>query len=149
MDWAQAISEAVRYIESHITDDITVCDVADHVNISPFYFQKGFSILCGFSLMEYVRNRRMALAGQELITSDVTVMELAMKYGYDSPDSFTRAFSRFHGYTPLAVRRNKTMVKTFAPLNLTISLKGGYSMDYRIVKKRSVQRSGVSPGVRL
>ncbi len=91
----------------------------------------------------------MALAGQELITSDVTVMELAMKYGYDSPDSFTRAFSRFHGYTPLAVRRNKTMVKTFAPLKLTISLKGGYSMDYRIVKKRSVQRSGVSPGVRL
>ncbi len=137
MDWAQAISEAVRYIESHITDDITVCDVADHVNISPFYFQKGFSILCGFSLMEYVRNRRMALAGQELITSDVTVMELAMKYGYDSPDSFTRAFSRFHGYTPLAVRRNKTMVKTFAPLKLTISLKGGYSMDYRIVKKEA------------
>ncbi len=137
MDWARAISEAVRYIESHITDDITVCDVADHVNISPFYFQKGFSILCGFSLMEYVRNRRMALAGQELITSDVTVMELAMKYGYDSPDSFTRAFSRFHGYTPLAVRRNKTMVKTFAPLKLTISLKGGYSMDYRIVKKEA------------
>ena len=144
MDWARAISEAVRYIESHITDDITVCDVADHVSISPFYFQKGFSILCGFSLMEYVRNRRMALAGQELITSDVTVMELAMKYGYDSPDSFTRAFSRFHGYTPLAVRRNKTMVKTFAPLKLTISLKGGYSMDYRIVKKEAFSVLGAA-----
>lgn len=123
MEWAEAISEAIKYIESHITEDITMYEVADHVNISPFYFHKGFSILCGYSIAEYIRNRRMALAGEELITSDITVMELAMKYGYDSPDSFTKAFSRFHGYTPLAVRKNKTMIKTFAPLKLTISLK--------------------------
>ena len=94
MEWAEAISAAINYIESHITDNITLYDVADHVNISPFYFQKGFSILCGYSIAEYMRNRRMALAGKELITSDITVMELAMKYGYDSPDSFTKAFSR-------------------------------------------------------
>lgn len=137
MEWVEAISEAVRYIESHITEDITVNDVADHVNISPFYFQKGFSILCGYSIMEYVRNRRMALAGEELVASDITVMELAMKYGYDSPDSFTKAFSRFHGNTPLAVRKNKAMIKIFAPLKLTISLKGGYIMDYRIAKKET------------
>lgn len=137
MEWAEAISEAVKYIESHLTEDITMYDVAEHVNISPFYFHKGFSILCGYSITEYIRNRRMALAGTELITSDITVMELAMKYGYDSPDSFTKAFSRFHGYTPLAVRKNKTMVKSFAPLKLTILLKGGYTMDYRIVKKEA------------
>ncbi|MDE7233350.1 MAG: AraC family transcriptional regulator, partial [Lachnospiraceae bacterium] len=81
MEWAEAISAAINYIESHITDNITIYDVANHVNISPFYFQKGFSILCGYSIAEYVRNRRMALAGEELITSDITVMELAMKYG--------------------------------------------------------------------
>lgn len=144
MDWAQAISEAVRYIESHITDDITICDVAGHVNISPFYFQKGFRILCGFSIMEYVRNRRMALAGAELISDDITVTELAMKYGYDSPDSFTRAFSRFHGHTPLAVRRDRTMIRTFAPLKLTISLKGGYIMDYRMVKKEAFSVLGAA-----
>ncbi len=123
MEWSEAVGEAVRYMESHIMEDITMHDVAEHVHISPFYFHKGFSMLCGYSIAEYIRNRRMALAGEELITSDVTVMELAMKYGYDSPDSFTKAFSRFHGYTPLAVRKNKTMVKTFAPLKLTISLK--------------------------
>lgn len=67
-----------------------------------------------------------------------------MKYGYDSPDSFTKAFSRFHGYTPLAVRKNKTMIKTFAPLKLTISLKGGYIMDYRIVKKEAFTVLGAS-----
>ncbi|MDE6606870.1 MAG: AraC family transcriptional regulator [Lachnospiraceae bacterium] len=137
MEWEKAIKDAVRYIESHITEDITINDVADHIHISPFYFHKGFSILCGYSVMEYIRNRRMALAGEELITSDITVIELAMKYGYDTPDSFTRAFSRFHGYTPLTVRKEKTMLKTFAPLKLTISLKGGYIMDYRITKKEA------------
>lgn len=137
MEWAEAISKAVQYIESHITEDITMYEVAGHVNISPFYFQKGFSILCGYSIAEYIRKRRMSLAGEELITSDITVMELAMKYGYDSPDSFTKAFSRFHGNTPLTVRKNKIMIKTFAPLKLTISLKGGYVMDYRIVKKEA------------
>lgn len=137
MEWAKAIKDAVEYMERHITEDITMYDVANHVNISPFYFHKGFSILCGYSITEYIRMRRLALAGEELLTSDITVMDLAMKYGYDSPDSFTKAFSRFHGHTPMTVRKNKTMIKAFAPLQLSISLKGGYTMDYRITKKEA------------
>lgn len=92
MEWTEAISEAVRYIESHLTEDITMYDVAEHVNISPFYFHKGFSILCGYTITEYIRNRRLALAGEELLTTGISVTDLAMKYGYDSPDSFTKAF---------------------------------------------------------
>ncbi len=137
MEWTKAIREAVRYIENHITEEITMYDVAAHVNISPFYFHKGFSILCGYSITEYIRNRRLALAGEELLSSDATVTTLAMKYGYDSPDSFAKAFTRFHGYSPSAVRRDKTMLKAFAPLQLTISLKGGYAMDYRITDKEA------------
>ncbi len=144
MEWTEAIKEAVSYIETHMTEDITMYDVADHVNISPFYFHKGFSILCGYSITEYIRNRRLALAGQELLSGDVTVMELAMKYGYDSPDSFTKAFTRFHGHSPSIVRRDKTMIKAFAPLKLTISLKGGYAMDYRITKKEAFTVLAVS-----
>lgn len=144
MEWTEAIRKAVAYIESHIMEDITMYEVAEHINISPFYFHKGFSILCGYSIAEYIRNRRMALAGEEWITSDITVMELAIKYGYDSPDSFTKAFTRFHGHTPLTVRRNKMMMKTFAPLKLTISLKGGSIMEYRIVKKEAFCVLGVS-----
>lgn len=139
MDWTEAVREAVSYVEKHITEDITMYDVADHVHVSPFYFHKGFSILCGYSITEYIRNRRLALAGQELLAEDVTVMELAMKYGYDSPDSFTKAFTRFHGHSPSVVRRNKTMLKAFAPLKLSISLKGGYAMDYRIIKKKHLR----------
>ncbi|MDO4322300.1 MAG: AraC family transcriptional regulator [Lachnospiraceae bacterium] len=137
MEWINAIGEAVDFIEAHLTEDITINDVADHVYISPFYFHKGFSMLCGYSLGEYIRNRRLSLAGAELLTSDISILELAMKYRYDSPDSFSRAFSRFHGLSPAAARKEKAMLKTFAPLKLTISLKGGYVMDYRITKKES------------
>ena len=137
MEWVEAIGEAVDYIEAHITEDITISDVADHVYISPYYFHKGFSMLCGYSLKEYIRYRRLSLAGGELISGNLTVTELAMKYGYDSPDSFTRAFSRFHGVSPSIVRKEKAMLKSFAPLKLTISLKGGYLMDYRITQKES------------
>lgn len=135
MEWTEVIREAIRYIENHVAEDITMHDVAEHVNVSPFYFHKGFSILCGHSVTEYIRNRRLSLAGQELLTSDITVMELAVKYRYDSPDSFTKAFTRFHGNPPSVVRKNKAMIKDFAPLKLTISLKGGYTMDYRIAQK--------------
>lgn len=144
MEWTEAIKEAIDYMESHITEEITLKDVADHVNISPFYFHKGFSMLCGYTLMEYIRNRRLSLAAGELIASDISVTELAMKYGYDSPDSFAKAFSRFHGIAPSAVRREKAMVKAFAPLKLTISLKGGYMMDYRITEKESFTVLGMS-----
>ena len=137
MDWTKAISDAVEYMENHIMENITADDVANQVNISSFYFQKGFSLLCGFTIMEYVRNRRLSLAGNELTTSDDKIIDLALKYGYDSPDSFTKAFTRFHNITPSMARKDGTTIKSFAPLKLEISLKGGYLMDYKMVKKES------------
>lgn len=137
MDWVNAIQSAIEYIECHITDDISAEDVADYVHISSFHFQKGFSMLCGYSIMEYIRNRRLALAGGELATTDEKVIDVAMKYGYNSPDSFAKAFSRFHGISPTMVRKSEAMIKTFAPLKLEISLKGGYLMNYKIVEKES------------
>ncbi len=144
MEWVKIIGTAIDYIEAHLLEDITVEDTANFVHISPFYFHKGFGMLCGYSFKEYVRNRRLSLAGGELITSDISVIDLALKYGYDSPDSFAKAFSRFHGYPPSAIRKDKHMVKTFAPLKLTISLKGGYLMDYKIAKKESFTVLAVS-----
>lgn len=144
MEWMKAIGDAVAYIETHITEDIDTDAVARHVCISPFYFQKGFSMLCGYTVAEYIRNRRLALAGGELIADGVKIIDLALKYGYDSPDSFTKAFTRFHGTTPSMARKEGMMLKSFAPLKLTISLKGGYLMDYKITKKESFTVLGVS-----
>ena len=137
MEWIKAIEKAVDYMEAHMTEEISLKDVADHVFISPFYFHKGFHMLFGYSVGEYIRNRRLSLAGGELISSEITITELTMKYGYDTPDSFAKAFSRFHGVSPSSVRRGNAMLKSFAPLKLTISLKGGYLMDYKITRKES------------
>ncbi len=136
MEWAKAISTAIEYIENNITEDISAEDLARQVNISPFYFQKGFSFLCGYTFTEYIRNRRLALAAGEL-SNGAKVINTAIKYCYDSPDSFAKAFYRFHGITPSMAQKGSAMLKAFAPLKITLSLKGGYIMDYRIVKKES------------
>ena len=107
MDWTEAIGKAITFIEEHIMEDLSVGEIAKQVCISPFYFQKGFSLLCGFTVSEYIRKRRLALAGAELVSTDVKVIDAALKYGYDSPDSFTKAFTRFHGITPGMVRKER------------------------------------------
>ncbi|MDO4492025.1 MAG: AraC family transcriptional regulator [Lachnospiraceae bacterium] len=137
MEWMAIIGNSIQYIEEHITENISADDIAKEVGVSSFYFQKGFSMLCGFSVSEYIRNRRLALAGNDLLITDEKVIDIAMKYGYDSPDSFTKAFTRFHGVSPSTVRRDEVLLKTFAPLKIKISLEGGYLMDYKIVKKEA------------
>ena len=137
VEWIDAISNAVEYIEAHITEKISADEIAKQVYISPFYFQKGFSLLCGMTVSEYIRNRRLALAGTELAAGKSKVIDIALKYGYDSPDSFAKAFTRFHGVTPSMAQRTDITLKSFAPLKIKLYLEGGYFMDYRIVKKNS------------
>lgn len=144
MKWIESISEAIDYIEENLADELTVDRIAKYAHISPFYFQKGFSMLCGFTVGEYIRQRRLAQAGSELVASDGKIIDIALKYGYDSPDSFTKAFTRFHGATPTAVRKNGAMIKTFAPLKISFTLKGGLCMEYKIVKKDAFSVLGVS-----
>ena len=136
MNWSESISRAIEYIENNLTNDITAQDIADYSYISSFYFQKGFSIICGYSISEYIRNRKLSLAGYELLHTNNKIIDIALKYGYDSPDSFTKAFTRFHGSTPTAVR-NGGKIKEFAPLKINLILKGGYTMEYKIEEKES------------
>lgn len=143
MNWVKIIEDALVYIEGNITEDLTVGRIAEEVNTSAFYFQRGFSMLCGYTVGEYVRMRRLSIAGEELLSSDVKVIDIAMKYGYDSPDSFTKAFTRFHGNTPTDVRRGGAMLKSFAPLHIKLSLDGGSTMEYRIEKKSAFKVMGV------
>lgn len=107
MEWMESIRKAINYIEENITEELTIENIAKHACISSFYFQKGFTMLCGFSVMEYIRNRRLSIAGEELIRSNQRIIDIAVKYGYDSPDSFTKAFVRFHGVTPLRLFEGK------------------------------------------
>lgn len=144
MNWMESISAAIAYIEDHITEDITVKEVGEHVHISPLYFQKGFSILCGYTVSEYIRNRRLTLAGRDLLRPGAKVIDIALKYGYDAPDSFTKAFFRFHCVTPAELKSSGTGLKSFAPLHIELSLKGGFMMECRIVEKPAFTVLGVS-----
>lgn len=144
MDWVRIIESALRYIEENLTQDLTVGRIAKEIGISPFYFHKGFSMLCGYPVGEYIRMRRLSVAGSEWLASDCKVIDLAMKYGYDSPDSFTKAFSRFHGSTPMEVRRNGALLKSFAPLHIRLALDGGTMMKYRVETKPSFRVMGIS-----
>ena len=139
MNWISDIRDSLAYIEEHLTGELTVDEIAARLYVSPFYFQKGFSMMCGMSVGEYIRNRRLSMAGSEMLSTNQRVIDIAMKYGYDSPDSFTKAFTRFHGATPSAVRKDGKMIRSFAPLILNFSLKGGYVMDYKIVEKEAFQ----------
>lgn len=95
--------------------------------------------MCGFSMGEYIRNRRLTLAGSELSSTDARVIDVALKYGYESPESFARAFSRFHGISPSEARRDGSKLRSFSRLSVQIILKGGSIMDYKIVEKKAFQ----------
>lgn len=144
MEWIEGIREAINYIEKNITEELTIERIAERAFVSPFYFQKGFAMLCGFTVGEYVRQRRLTLAGSEIVSTDGKIIDIALKYGYNSPDSFTKAFTRFHGVTPTAVRKDGAMIKSFAPLKIKFTLEGGYLMNYKIIEKDSFTVIGAS-----
>lgn len=144
MGWVERIGDAINYIEDNITDELNIEDIAKQVYVSPYYFQKCFTMLCGFTVGEYIRQRRLTLAGSEVVATDDKIIDIALKYGYDSPDSFTRAFTRFHGATPAAVRKEGAVVKSFASLKIKFTLEGGYIMDYKIVEKEAFTVMGLS-----
>ena len=138
MEWISGIQRAIDYIEEHLTDEIDFEAAAREAYSSSFHFQRVFSILCGITLGDYVRMRRLALAASDIVNTDEKVIEIAMKYGYDSPESFTRAFTRFHGVTPSEAKRG-AVVKSFSRLSVKLTLTGGTTMDYRIEKMKGFQ----------
>ncbi len=160
MEWMASLRKSIDYMEEHLLADIGAKEVADAVHISPFYFQKGFKIVTGYSIGEYLRNRRLYLAGLDVIKggndsqknnpckekgkgcAEEKIIDLAYKYGYDTPESFTRAFSSFHGISPIRLREQPHFIKVFLPLVIEISIKGGNKMDFIIEKRESVKMIG-------
>lgn len=134
MGWTESIRDALGYIEEHLTEELTIEAISRQVHFSPYYFQKGFSLLCDLTVSDYIRCRRLALAGSELVATDQKIIEIALKYGYQSPDSFTKAFTRFHGCTPSEARKGSP-IKAFAPLSIKFQLTGGATMEYKMVEK--------------
>ncbi len=144
MDWIIGLQKAIDYIEDNLTEIIDYDMVAAQSFSSSYHFQRVFSILCGFTVGEYIRNRRLSLAGAELTTSDAKVIDVALKYGYESPDSFAKAFQKFHGVLPSQAKNNGSNLKSFSRLVLRFSLEGGTIMNYRIETKPKMTITGYS-----
>jgi len=135
MDWILGVQKAIDYVEEHITDDIDYENLAKQAYSSSFHFQRVFSILCGFTIGDYIRSRRLSLAGSELASSNLKVIDIALKYGYESPESFSRAFTKFHGISPSLAKSCGAALKSYTKLSVKLILDGGNIMDYRIEKK--------------
>ena len=142
MDWITRLQKAIEYIELNLIDGqdkLRLDKIAQQANSSEFNFQKIFSIITGVTIGEYIRNRRLALAGEELLLTNTKILEVALKYGYETAESFTKAFTRFHGITPKAVRKNNAELKLYSKLNISIKVEGGTSLDYRITQHGCVR----------
>lgn len=143
VEFLTRMTEVVNYIEEHITDDINFNDMAKIVCCGVYQFGRIFSYVVGISLSEYIRRRRLTLAALDLQSSKSKVIDIALKYGYNSPDAFTRAFQNMHGITPKEASVLGVKLRLYPRITFHISIKGDVKMEYRIVEKSEIKVIGV------
>jgi AraC family transcriptional regulator len=128
---------AIDYMEEHLTEPADFERIAREAGSSPFHFMRMFEMLTGMTVGEYLRQRRLTLAGQELTLSDARVIDIALRYCYSTPESFTKAFRRFHGISPSVARRLGANLKSIGKLSIHITLKGDRVLNYKLVEKEA------------
>ncbi|SMO79755.1 AraC family transcriptional regulator [Melghirimyces algeriensis] len=143
MGWVESLQRAINYMEDHLLDDLTMEQIAKEANLSIYHFQRIFTILTDVSVGEYIRRRRLTLAAQELSRTQCKVIDLAHKYGYDTPEAFTKAFRRQHGVTPSEARKHRGKLVSYNRLIIQVNLKGAKPMKYRIVEREGFQVVGI------
>lgn len=143
MDWLERMNGAMDYIEAHLLDEIDYEQLAQKALCSNHHFQKMFSFITDVSLSEYIRRRRLTLAAFELQNSDIKIIDLALKYGYDSPVSFARAFQNCHGIVPSHAKDKGIQLKAYPRMSFQLTLKGEIEMNYRIEEKSAFKVHGV------
>lgn len=147
MDLLENMNGALNYIEKNLADEIDFKEVARQALCSEYHFKRMFSFLSGVTLSEYIRRRRLTLAAFELNNSSIKVIDVAVKYGYSSADSFTRAFQVLHGITPSEARENGQSLKSYPRMTFQLSIKGGIEMKYRIEEKPAFHIVGIKKRV--
>ena len=144
MEWIERLNDAIRYIEEHLTDEIDYEQLGRIAYCSSYHFQRMFTYMAGIPLSEYIRRRRMSLAAVDLQGKNMKILDVAGKYGYNSPTSFNRAFQSVHGIAPSALKNEGISVKSFPPITFKITVKGAEEMNYRIETKEAFRIVGTS-----
>jgi AraC family transcriptional regulator len=147
MDMLERLNGALSYIEENLTNPVDYKEAARIACCSEYHFTRMFSFLAGITLSEYIRRRRLTLAALELSHSEIKVIDVALKYGYTSPDSFTRAFQSMHGVTPSDARFHGKSLKAFPRMTFQLTIKGGNEMNYRIEDKEAFRIVGIKKRV--
>jgi len=137
MEWLERMNRALDYIERHLEEELNLEEAARAAYSSAFHFHRLFHMVSGLTVTEYVRRRRLTLAAQELASTEARVVDVALKYGYDSPESFAKAFRRLHGVSPSEARHPGVRLKAFPRMEFQIALKGVHAMDYRMVEREA------------
>ena len=142
MDLMTRMSLALAYVEDNLTGEISQEKLAQIAGCSAYNYYRMFSYIADISLTEYIRRRKLTLAAIDLQNSDIKVIDLALKYGYDSPVSFSRAFQALHKVTPTEARADGVTLKAYPRISFQISVKGDKEMEYRIERKEAFQVFG-------
>ncbi|WP_342476665.1 AraC family transcriptional regulator [Paenibacillus sp. FSL H7-0350] len=142
METIRLLQQAIDYVEQNLQNTIGVEDIAGAAMTSKYHFQRMFHALTGFTVTEYVRNRRLTLAAEELAGTDGKVIDIALKYGYETPEAFTRAFQRVHGVTPNMAKKKNVKLKSFSRISFQIQIKGESEMNYRLVEEKGYRVMG-------
>lgn len=142
MQWLDNMNRAVDYMESRMTDEVDIDEAARVAMSSRFHFQRMFGVLCGMPVGEYVRSRRLTLAAQELALGNGRVLDVALKYGYETPEAFAKAFSRFHGIAPSAAREPGVRLRSVSRISFVLTVKGVNPMEYKIVNREAFRVVG-------
>ena len=142
LDGISVVQRTVDYIEEHLTEPIDYDDMAAHIYCSVYHFQRMFHALTGYTLGEYIRFRRLSMAGRELQNTQTGILQLALKYGYDSPESFSRAFRKFHGVNPSVVRKTKAALNDFGKLRIYSTGKDREKMNYQMIQAEEMHFIG-------
>lgn len=143
MEWLENFSKAIEYIESNLDKEISYDEIAKYTCCSTYYFQRIFAYIAGISVSEYIRRRRMTQAGFDLQRTNLKVLDIALKYGYNSPTSFNRAFQSVHGIPPIAAKENGSKLNSYPAMSFSIKVKGGNAMSYYIEEKESMRIVGI------
>ena len=143
MNILEDMNRALDYVESTLQEKTNYEKIAQTACCSVFHFQRMFTMISNLTLSEYIRRRKMTLAAFELQNSDIKIIDLALKYGYESPEAFTRAFQSLHGLTPSAARSAGVSIKAFPRISFQLTVKGVIEMNYRIVEKDAFQVYGM------
>ncbi len=136
MDSLTNMNNAMTYIEKHLKEDIDYNQLSKVACCSEYHFRRMFSFLSGISLSEYIRRRRLTLSVVDLKDCNMKIIDIAVKYGYDSADSFTRAFHKMHGVLPSEARSDNVILKAYPKMTFQLSIKGGIELNYRILEKK-------------